>query len=245
MWNNSDKFDHLISLAAMQCVDEEVRELESIDTSSVSFDKAYYRKKSKVIRQEKRKPYVKAAKVFLVKAAVLLMALLTLVCVLIGCVPGLRRAIFDAVFGWYEEYFTVRYEDPSGLERETEIETETEAVIVAPTYIAEIRKPRDLSEGVWEDVVLQNTAKNMIDYYIGEQYLFSFSQFVIKPSDKYVDNEGTKVSYVDINGHAATVVEYTDKNEVNILWSDEEYSYHIFTTECDVETLLEYAKSVE
>ena len=245
MWNNFDKFDHLISLAAMKCLDEEAQELKDMDTSGVSFDGDYYRKKSRIIRKEKRKPYAKTAKVFLVRAAVLLLALLTLSCILIGCVPGLRRAIFDAIFGWYEDYLTVRYESPSGLERETETETETEAAIVAPTYIAEIRKPRDLPEGVWEDVIIQNTTKSMIDYYIGEQYLFSFSQFILDPIEKYIDNEGTKISYVDIKGHTATVVEYGNQTEVCIIWNDREYAYQIVSNTLSVDELIEYAKSVE
>ena len=245
MWNNSDKFDHLISLAAMKCLDEEAQELKDMDTSGVSFDGDYYRKKSRIIRREKRKPYAKTAKVFLVRAAVLLLALLTLSCILIGCVPGLRQAIYDAIFGWYEDYLTVRYETPSGLERETETETETQAVIAAPTYIAEIRKPRDLPEGVWEDVLAQKNSKINYDYYLGEEFLFSFSRFTLKPSDKYVDSEDTKVSSVEINGYSVTIVEYINKNEINILWSDGEYSYHMFTTECDVETLLKYAESVK
>lgn len=247
MWNESDKFDHLISLAAAKCLEEEAKQLDEIDTSGVSFDDDYYRKKNRMIRKEKRKPFVKTAKVFLVRAAVLIMVLLTLACVLIGCVPSWRQAIYDAIFGWYEDYLTIRYDSPSGLERETEseTETETETAVEAPTTIEAIRKPRDLPDDVWEDVVFQSISKHSIDYYIGKQYLFSFSQYILYPSDKYIDSEYTKVTYLDINGHSATVVEYVDNNEICIIWNDREYAYQIVSNTLSVDELVEYAKSVK
>jgi len=38
MHKNSDKFDHLIALVAMKCVEEEAEELKNADTSNVEFD---------------------------------------------------------------------------------------------------------------------------------------------------------------------------------------------------------------
>ena len=92
---------------------------------------------------------------------------------------------------------------------------------------------------------MKNSAKILIDYYIGEEYLFSFAQFTLEPSDKYIDNEDSIISYAYINGNRVTVVESADNEEINILWNDSEYSYHIFSTQCDVDTLLKYAESVK
>lgn len=243
MLNHSDKLDHLIALAAMKCIDDEAAALQEIDTSDVHFDKAYYRKKRKIIRKYQ---HVQDAKPFKLVAARLIAAVLLtigLIALLIGCVPGWKEAIYDAIVGWYEQYFTVRYETPSGQERETE--TESAGEIVVPKVIEETRCPTGLPEEVWEDVVINNNTKVAIDYYIGEKYVFSFSQYLLKPHDKYVDSEDVVVTYVYINGNCATVVDYVSKKEINILWSDGEYSYHIFSTQCDIETLLEYANSVK
>lgn len=246
MLNNSDKFDHLIALAAMKCTEEEAGELKSLDTSSVSFDPSYYRKRNKFIRQYKHKSIGRRS--IAIRLAVAIAAALILMSLLIGCVPRLREAIYNAIVEWYNECFSVRYEDPDGKEKETgyEEESTTEAEsVVAPTYIKNVRKPSDLPEGVWEDVIIENNTQITIDYYMGDEYLFSFIQVVMKPNDKYVDNDEVNVKYIDINGNNATVIEYIDKKEISIIWSDSEYSYQIFSTECDLPTLIEYAKSVK
>ena len=246
MLNNSDKFDHLIALAAMKCADEEADELNSLDTSSVSFDPSYYRKRNKVIRQYKYKPNGRRSTA--VRLAVAIAAAIILMSLLIGCVPRLREAIYNAIVEWYNECFSVRYEDPDGKEKETgyEEESTTEAEsVVAPTYIKNVRKPTDLPEGVWEDVIVENNTQIMLDYYLGDEYLFSFTQSLLKPIDRYVDNDEVNVKCIDINGNNATVIEYIGKKEISIIWSDSEYSYHIFSTECDLDTLVEYAKSVK
>lgn len=246
MLNNSDKFDHLIALAAMKCAEEDAQELNSLDTSNVKFDVSYYRKKNRVIRKYKNMPRTRSSKVIAIRLVAAIVITIMLMAILIGCVPGLRQAIYDAIFGWHDEYFSLRYESPTGQEKETSPETEwVNEEIVAPSYIKETRKPTDLPEGVWEDIIVKSNAKVSIDYYYGEEYLFSFTQFVLDPSDKWVDNEEVDVTYTYINGNDATIAECTNKKEINILWSDGEYSYQIFSTECDVEALLKYAESVK
>ncbi|MBE6684151.1 MAG: DUF4367 domain-containing protein [Ruminococcaceae bacterium] len=247
MLNNTDKFDHLIALAAMKCTEEEASELKSLDTSSVSFDPSYYRKRNKVIRQYKYRTTGRRSTA--ARLAVAIAAAIILMSLLIGCVPRLREAIYNAIVEWYNDYFAVRYEDPDGKEKETLYEEESttanELGADAPIYIEDIHKPRDLPEGVWEDVLSENNTHITIDYYIGDEYLFSFTQNILKPIDRYVDNEDVNVTYIQINGNGATVVEYIHKKEINIIWRDSEYSYHIFSTECDLDTLVQYAKSVK
>jgi len=249
MFNNSDKFDHLIGLAAVKCTEEEARALNDLDTDNVSFDASYYRKRNKAINKYKQRAFVGITKAAAIRVAAVLMIMITLTCVLIGCVPELRRAIYDAIVEWYNEYFTVRYEDPDGKEKEAghseESTTETEISADAPEYIVEIRKPTDLPEGVWEDAVVQNNTSMTFDYYIGDEYLFSFTQMILKPNDNYFDNEDVNVMLIKINGNDATAVEHVGKKDIDIFWNDNAYSYHIFSTECDLETLLEYAKSVK
>ena len=250
MLNNSDKLDHLIALAAMKCIEEEANEFDDLDTSSVCFDASYYRKRSKMIRKYRNMRIGRSSsKSIVVRLAVAIAIVILTLSLLIGCVPGLGQRIYDAIFGWYDRYFTVHYESPSGQEKETsysdESESETEAALIPPSFIEEIHKPTDLPENVWEDEVMKNSAKILIDYYIGDEWLFSFTQFTLEPFDKYIDNEEGVVTYTYINGNYAAIVDYESKKEINILWNDSEYSYHIFSTQCDVETLLKYAESVK
>lgn len=252
MQNKSDKFDHLIALAAMKCLDEEAKALKETDVSDVKFDDSYYRKRSRVISKCKRRSTFKGAKRVAVRLAVAVLITLALTCALIGCVPKWREAIYGAIVRWYEDCFTVSYEEPDGKPKETtyfeEIEettSNTDSIKDSPTYIEEIRKPTGLPEGAWEDFVLQNNTTISIDYYFNEEYLFSFTQRLLKPNDNFVDNEDVNVTYIKINGNDATVVEYVNKKEIYVLWSDTEYSYYIISTECDLEALIEYAESVK
>lgn len=249
MQNKSDKFDYLIALAATKCLDEEAKALKEMDVSDVEFDEAYYRKRKKIINKTKRRATLSFRKTVAVRVAVAVMIIVMSTCLLIGCVPRWREAIYEAIVKWYDDCFTVRYEEPDGKPQETtypeESTSNTNLVKVAPTYIEEVRKPRDLPDGVWEDMVTQNRTTISIDYYLNEEYLFSFTQWILKPSDNRLDNEDANIMYIKINGNDATVVEYLNKEERYILWNDGEYSYYIVSTECDLEALIRYAESVK
>ncbi len=245
MYNKSDKFDHLIALAAMKCAEEDAKELNELDTSSVKFDPSYYRKRAKMINGRKRRPALKRARTVTLRVAAAIMIISMLGCIMIGCVPEWREAIFGAIVEWYDNCFAVRFETPGGSEPETEPADTNDGQPTAPTSIEEMRKPTNLPEGVWEDILAQNSAVVNIDYYFNEEYLFSFSQSILEPNDNYVDNEDMDVTYIKINSNDATVVEYVSKDEIIILWSDSEYSYYIASTECDLETLIGYAESVK
>ena len=250
MQNNSDKFDHLIALAATRCIDEEVKEFKETDVSGVNFDDAYYRKRKQIINKYKRRPAMRLTKIISVRVAAAILIILTLTCVLIGCVPKWREAIFRAIVEWYDDCFAVSYEDPNGQAKETGYEGEPAAdtgddIIDVPTYIEEVRKPRDMPDGVWEDIILQTTSRINIDYYINEEYIFSFTQRILAQNEIYIDNEEVNITQIKINGNDATVVDHINKKEIYILWNDGEYSYHIFATEYDLETLIGYAESVK
>ena len=249
MKNNSDKFDHLISLAAIKCAEEDAEKLNELDTSDVVFDSSYYKKRNKIINKFKRAPSVRTTKTVLLRLAAAIMIVIMLSGALIGCVPSLRKAIFDAIVKWYDNYIAVSYDSQDGQEDETGYEEETtsqiNADVVVPTRIIDIRKPRDLPEGVWEDIFVQTNTSVNIDYYHNEDYIFSFSQTLLKPRDIHVDNEDVDVTYIKINGNDAMVVESINEREIIISWSDGEYSYIIASTVCDLETLIKYAENVK
>ena len=136
MQNNSDKFDHLISLSAIKCTEEDAKKLKDMDTSDVVFDTSYHRKRNKLINKYRLKSSVKSTKSVMIRviAAILIMVMLS--GALIGCMPRLREAIFNAIVKWYESYVTVNYDRPD--EREMETGYEEEAVymsVIGQKYI--------------------------------------------------------------------------------------------------------------
>ena len=240
MWNNADKFDHLISLAATKCTEEEAKKLNELDTSGVEFDEAYYRKRNKAIKKYKRGPKGFVAKVIVIRFAAAVVIIAAMLAVLVSCVPGLRQAIYDTVIEWYEDHISIKFEGP-GI---PEIETDEDDGI-PPTYIEEVRKPTYLPEGIWEDVLINTGYHKVIDYYIGEEYLFAFEQALLGSNSISVDNEGATITYADINGNNATVIENITKNVISIVWNDKEYVYLSTTEILELEELMQYAKSVE
>lgn len=247
MLDNVDRFDHLIALAAMECTRDEASKFRELDTSSVSFDDDYYKKRRKMINKCRRRPAFNLSRAAAIKIAAALAIMITLTAIMIGCVPGLRHAIQKAIVEWYNEYFTVRYEDPSGDGMETGYEEHTtgEAIQNAPTYIKNIRKPTNLPEGIIEDIVTETSTQIIIDYYVADEYLCSFAQSVLKSNNKYIDTEAANIQHIQINGNDAAVIEYQSQNEMYVFWSDGEYSYHLVSTECSVEMLIKYAESVK
>ena len=257
MQNNTDKLDHLIALAASKCLDEEAKALMDIDTSNVQFDAEYYRKRKQAINKYNRRSRLKCSKTVAIRLLAAIMIMVMLSCALIGCVPKWRRAIYEAIVEWYNDCFVVRYEETDAPPAETRYPettaTETEETNLdepeeskpVPTYIAEKRKPTNLPEGAWEDVLAQTNSGVVIDYYLEDAYLFSFSQLLLKAHDNRVDNEDGNITHIDINGNSATVFEYLDKKEIYIFWNDGEYSYNISSTECDLADLIKYAESVK
>ena len=161
-----------------------------------------------------------------------------------------------AILEWYDNYFAVTYEDPDAPPAETRYPetnegdsttnaTEPEETKPVPTYIEEVRKPRNLPDGVWEDVVMQTKTVVNVDYYFGDEYLLSFTQRVLKSNDKKFDNDGAEVTHIKINESDATVVEYANKEETYVIWSDGEYMYYIISTDCNIEMLIQYAENVK
>ncbi|MBQ7376871.1 MAG: DUF4367 domain-containing protein [Clostridia bacterium] len=245
MQNHLDKFDHLIALAAMKSAEDDAKAMYELDISDVSFDPSYYKKRSKAIRKYKNAPRERMTRGKTFRLVLAIVISITMLAAMVGCVPAIREAIYNAIIGWYDEYFSVSYESPAGEEAESPADETLEKEIVAPTYIEQTRKPSNLPEDVWEDTVVNTNAKVTLDYYIGEEYLFSFTQFVLEPADKYVDNEEMKITDMEINGNPATLVEYKNKNATCILWNDKEYAYQIWSNTLSIEALIQYASSVQ
>lgn len=239
MLNDFDKLDHLIAMAASGSLEAEAKELENMDISSVSLSPAYCRKRAKMIRKHKHHRASAMPKSISVRIAAAIIIIAAVFTILISCMPGLGKAIYNAIVEWCDQYFTVRYES------EQEQETAYSESSSVPDHIVEIHKPTNLHEGVREDVLLDNKIKYEADFYLQEQYLFSFSQSVLKPFRQYADNEDIDVTNTMINGNDAIAIEYKFQSEICILWNDKEYSYQMTSNVLDIHQLVQYAEMVK
>lgn len=119
-----------------------------------------------------------------------------------------------------------------------------ENVVTPPTTIEEVRKPTYIPEGVVEDVVLENNTNVIVDYYRGDDWVYSFMQELWTESDIGINNEGASLEYIMVNEHEAVFITLDDASEKFIVWNDGEYMYRLTFLAGSMEEMVAVAKSV-
>ena len=252
-----DKLDMIIALAAKDCGNDDVELLDNLDVSEVALDKYFHRRKARIVEKHKHYPTMIAFKRGLLRVAIVLMVFMSLGFTTIMAISPMRKAVFEVVIEWYEDYITIRYEptdkdvnDASeGDGNETKDNDENppinDPIIIPPTVIEEVRKPTGLPQNVVEDIVMQNKTFVCIDYYEGGELVYTFNQMSLEDRDKYLDNEGAIVETVDINGNSGTVIQHTEFSGISIVWSDGEYIYQMITQSTSLDELIHLCRSVQ
>ena len=257
------RLDLLISLAAIDCIKENVDMLDAIDVSHVEFSAGFYRKRDRVIRLNKVREYRAAVKRFGLRLAVAILIIMSLGLFTVMAIEPLREALFDAIIDWYDDSITLSYEAfgdgadsiregsddcldvSSSVTDEALEDTTVWQELLPPTVIEELRKPEYLPEGVVEDMFFQGSASINVDYYYGNDLVFTFSQLVLKQNKAYIDNETVLIGKDEIKGNIAYIFEYEDKRGIGIAWSDGDYSYKLVSLVYSLEELLKIAESVQ
>ena len=252
-----DKLDMMMALAAKDCGNDDVELLDTLDISEVSLDKHFRRKKARIVEKHKRYPTMLALKKGMLRVAIVLMMIMSFGFTTIMAISPMRKAVFEVIIEWYEDYLTIRYEqttedvnDASGGEGNDTKDNDdnpqiNNPVIIPPTVIEEVRKPTALPQNVVEDIVMQNKTFVCIDYYEGGELVYTFNQMALEDRDKYLDNEGAVVETVDINGNSGTVIQHTQFSGISIVWSDGEYIYQMITQSTNLDELIHLCRSVQ
>ncbi len=252
-----DKLDMMLTLAGKDCGNDDVELLDNLDASKVALDKCFHRKKARVVQKHKNAPTTRVLKKGLLWVAMVLMIIMSLGFTTIMAVSPMRKAVFEVVIEWYEDYLTIRYEQADNDVNGTigtegnEIKDNNEnpptngSVIIPPTTIKEVRKPTNLADNIIEDVIVQNKVYVCIDYYKNEELAYTFIQMILSESDMYIDNEGVTLDTVDINGNKGTLIQHTTFAGISIVWSDGEYIYQVITQSESLEELISLCRSVQ
>lgn len=256
-----DKLDYLIGLASVGCGDDDVEMFNNLDTSKVVLDEEFYRVRDRRIRKHKRAPFVKTIRRVLARVAVFILAVVSATTVTVAAIPSLRKAVFNAIVEWYENYLTINYELPESetdepesdtdiggetkLEGNFETENSAETEIVRPTKIEQVKKPTYYQDGVIEDVAVESKTQVLIDYYAGNELLYSYKQLVFSEADMYINNESAVVQNVEVNGFVAYFVQLIDSAHKQLIWTDGVYIYQLYTESCDVEFLVTIGESIK
>lgn len=270
----NDRFDCVVRLALLNCGDRDVAMFNAIDDSQVVLSPRLNKRIHRLIAQHAREEMFAPSRRVAVRIIVAAMLILSLSCVAMLSISGVREAIRRVIVSWYEDYLTIEYFVDENDTTTTSSGEETEKNIYSafpnpkgnctdecacssdgttaptkpiPTQIEEVRKPTYQIPGVeLEEDVVQNSMLGFVaDYYVGDDYIYSYSQGILKSSQKYFDSEGALVSERGFDGYVAQVITYKDKQEIQFIWNDGEYVYTLSSITLSVDDMVEIARSVQ
>ena len=251
-YETNDKLDLLIQLAFLEGGRRDVELFESIDDSDVVLSRRLTRRVRRTIAAKEREGTTVRIKHVLTRAVAAALIAMSLALVILLSVSATREAIFNAVVEWYEEYFTVQFggeqsgsSDAPEATEPTPPETTEKPAPTPPATVEEIRKPTYLPNGVEEEIVLEAPSGGVYEYYIGDEWVGFFQQLILTDTKKYFDSEGAATENVFINDYTGLLITYEKKENILLVWSDEEYVYIFETEVLSVEDIISMAESVK
>ena len=239
-----------------------------MDGTEVPVPKSLDRRIMRLISREAREQCCGKTKRILGRTAIAAMLIMSIMFTLLISVTGIREAIWKAIVEWHDNYITISFEKniedigeevteestaentQSDFSTDSQPETddkpslENKPVVTPPTKIEEVRKPTYVMDGGEEDFFKTQSSVS-IDYYIGNDMVYSFNQVIIDKDKKYFDSETASVEEIYINEYSASLVTYSNKDELEIVWSDGEYVYVLFSSVLSFEQMKTIAESVK
>ena len=229
----NDKLDALIMLSAHVLAEKNISEFDAVDISNIEIPKALDKKINRIINREWRRQEYGFVSAFARRAAAVILVLCTTAFVFAMSIEAVRESFWNAVFDWYDEYFSVQFVPDSANE-------------APPSFIEEKREPTVPDE--WEKEVLLD---NEFTYYVlylhdGEETIL-YSQNILDNAGSNYDNEATVIEKTTVNGHEGYWLDLTDKGTLILIWQDGLYSYRIVRENADIERefIMELAESIE
>ena len=208
-----DKYEINDDLLFQHCANVENFILEQIpDEEGIDYEypKEFEKKIRKIIKEEKRGPFLNNIYSYTKKIAVIFIAvLISLFTVTMG-VEALRTKFFDMVKEVYEKFTIYRFKID---------ENENEEV----KYLEE-KKINYLPNGFKEFERYEYGNDISITYSDGEDYI-TLNYVLIEGGNLYMDTENAKISKVQINDHDADYIE--KENKSRLVWKDENTLYDL------------------
>ena len=249
-YSEDKKLDYLINLALLDCGDKDYEMFMSIDETKVVVDENLNKKVFRLIRRKEREQKAIKVRRVAVMAAIITMLIMSVCFVTIMAIEPIRNAIWNTIIEWHDDYISVKYEPETEQNQATEPEEQPstekptdEIIIIPPTTIEEVRKPTYTIEGA-QEISFSNSTMAVSEYYVGEDLAYMFTQYLLKESEKYFDSESAQVTSIDVNGHTGTLLTYSEKTEMSLIWNDGEYVYVLLSYALGREEIINIAKSV-
>ncbi|MEA4831243.1 MAG: DUF4367 domain-containing protein [Oscillospiraceae bacterium] len=230
---NNRKFELLIRAAVYDCHTDDVTMLEALDISSVKFDKAYLRRKKRILSEQKAINSYNHKKVVFNRIAITALIIISIIFGSIMSVSAVRESLWKTVTKWYDKYIDIYFNNYSYESS-------------PPSEIEIVRKPMNISAD-WEENILSNDSTSVyIEYYKDNEFLFSYQQGLIQDGSVWINGENVKVTDIQIHGCEAKLSQNNDNpDDCQIIWNDGEYYYMISGYTLPIEQMIKIAESVK
>ena len=208
-----DKYEITDELLFKHCTNVENFILNQIpDEEDIDYEypKEFEKKIKKIIREEKRGPFIKKIYSYTKKVAVVFIVFLISLFTITMSVDGLRTKFLDIVKDVYEKFTIYKFRiDEIGDEK---------------VGILEKKSLDYLPKGFKEVERVEYDNDITITYSNGEDYII-FNYLLIENSNLYMDTENAKISKVQINNYDADYIE--KENKSRLVWQDENTLYDL------------------
>lgn len=208
-----DKYEITDDLLFKHCANVENFILEQIpDEEDIDYEypKEFEKRIRKIIKEEKRGPFLNKIYSYTKKIAIVFIAvLISLFTVTMG-VDALRTKFFDMIKEVYEKFTIYKFEiDEKDNEKVNFLDNKS--INYLPSGFKEVERTE------YNDEVV-------ITYYNGEDYI-TFNYWLIQNGNLYMDTENAKISKVKINNYDADCIE--KENKSTLLWQDKNTLYDL------------------
>ena len=107
-------------------------------------------------------------------------------------------------------------------------------------------KPAYLPDGVEEEIVISGFSGIIIDYFIGDDLLFTYHQDLMNGHDVKFDSDEAQITEIFINSYSAMLIEYNDRDDRLVVWTDGLYMYYleVFDGGINVSEIVKIAESI-
>ena len=215
-YSRTEKSDLWLRLLLDGTFKDEVEEFKSLDTSGVTFSKAYYRRRRRIVSGVYWKSLLASIRTTAMKAAMVFLVVLSLGFVTVMAIPSLRQATIETVKSWFDDHVEITFEENGDY---------------VQFEIVEPNKPTGLPEDVEEEIIRDDKTAHIVDYYIGDYWFGSFRQYV-KSGNLSLDTEDAYVYDIIIRNKNITIFD-RDKKGLIAYWEDESFAYTVFSDTMD------------
>lgn len=207
------KYEITDELLFKHCINAENFILEQIpDEEDIDYEypKEFEKKIKKIIREEKRGPFLNKIYLYTKKVAIVFIAFLISLFTITMSVEALRTRLFDMVKDVYEKFTIYKFKIDENDSEKVDF-LEKKCINYLPNGFKEIDRAEydnDIS----------------VTYSDGEDYI-TLNYLIIENSNLYMDTENAKISQVQINDYNADYIE--KENKSRLIWQDENTLYDL------------------